>query len=192
MAGQDSSQIIVAARTNIFLAPKGTAAPADALVALAAPWLNVGLTTPDSLSFSTEPNFQEVPTAQSDYPALRFQTDETATVAVELLQWNTSNFQSVYGGGTVTEIVPTATPKQYKFVPPAIGERKEIACIVEVIFGLKHYRYVFPRVFQLEGVQLDLQKGQESRLPLSLGVLGGDLISAWFLLTDDASFAPTV
>ena len=184
----DSKEILIPARTYVYLADVGTVAPADAVAALDPSWVNVGFTTPDSLSFSTEPEFQEVAVAQSDYPALRFQTSESATVGVTLQQWNAANFQFVYGGGEITESV--AGSGNFKFVPPRIGERLEKAAIVETIFGARHYRLVFPRVMQMEGVQMDLQKGQEAQLPLSLGVLGGDLADPWYLLTDDPAFAP--
>lgn len=183
-----STEILIPARTYVYLADVGTIAPVDSVVALDPEWLNVGFTTPDSLSFSTEPEFQEVAVAQSDYPALRFQTSESATVGVTLQQWNSANFLAVYGGGLVTED-PLASGN-FKFVPPSIGERTEKAAIVETIYGAKHYRLVFPRVMQMEGVQMDLQKGQEAQLPLSLGVLGGDLVDPWYMLTDDPAFAP--
>lgn len=186
----DKNKILIPARTYVYLAPVGTTAPVDSVVALAPAWVNVGFTTPDSLSFSTEPEFQEVPVAQSDYPALRFQTSESATVSVVLQEWSATNFKSVYGGGTVTTVTPPTTPATYKFVPPKIGEREERAAIVETIYGARHYRFVFPRVMQMEGVSLDLQKGQEARLPLSLGVLGGDLTDPFYLLTDDPAFGP--
>ena len=183
-----STEILIPARTYVHLAPVGTTAPVDSVVALDPAWVNVGFTTPDSLSFSTEPEFQEVAVAQSDYPALRFQTSDSATVGVVLQQWNAANFSAVYGGGEVTE--DPVTSGNFKFVPPRIGERLETAAIVETIFGARHYRFVFPRAMQMEGVQLDLQRGQEARLPLSLGVLGGDDVDPWYLLTDDPAFAP--
>ena len=187
MAGFNSNEITVAARTFLHLAPVGTTAPADATVALGASWLNVGATTPDGTQFTTSPTFQEVPTAQSDYPAIRFQTADDATLAVVLLQWNLTNFKAVYGGGSITTIA--GSPTQYKFNPPIIGEHGETAAILESVFGTKRYRFVFPRVMQTEGVQLDLQRGQESRLPLSFKILGSDSVLPWYLLTNDPAFA---
>lgn len=183
----DKNEILIPARTYLHLAPVGTVAPVDSTVALGTGWVNVGFTTPDSLSFATEPEFQEVPVAQSDYPALRFQTSESATVGIVLQQWNAHNFQAVYGGGEVTAGAGTG---EFKYVPPKIGERLETAAIVETIFGARSYRFVFPRAMQMEGVSLDMQKGQEARLPLSLGILGGDLADPWYLLTNDPAFDP--
>jgi len=185
----DNTEMMVPSRTTVWLAPVGTAVPADCTIAPAAGWKNVGYTPEDSLSFSTEPAFQEVRSAQSDYPTLRFQTSDSATVSVDLQQWNPDNFKAVYGGGTVTEVTPATTPKTYKFVPPKIGARTEVACLIDVEYGAKKYRYVVPRAFQNEGVQKQLHKGAESRLPLRLAVLGSDAGDPFYILTNDESWA---
>lgn len=186
----DNTQIVVPARTYLWLADVGATAPVDASTAMGTGWFNCGYTTPDSMQFSTDPQFQEVPSAQSDYPVFRFQTSESATVAVELLQWSGPNFKAAYGGGTVTAVTPATVPPTFKFVPPKIGERVEKAAVLETIMGAKHYRFVFPRALQMEGINLGLAKTQESRLPLSLGIQGGDLADPWYLLTDDPAFDP--
>lgn len=183
MTEPNKSNITTAARTHVYIAPTGTAAPADAVVALAAGWQNVGYTTSDSLSFATAPEFQDVESAQSDYPTRKIQTKDNGSISVDLQEWNTASFKAVYGGGTVT-----VTSGVGKFVPPRIGERTEVAAIVEVVDGSKHYRYVVPRCFQEEGVQSDLHKGKEATLPLRLSILGDDGVDAWYLLTDDPAF----
>lgn len=190
IAGITPAEITVASRAYLWLAPVGTPAPVDATTALAAPWKCAGLTTPDSLAFSTSPSFKEVPSGQSDYPALRFQDGESATLAVQLLQWSSKNFIAAYGGGSISTI--TGPPVQYKFTPPKIGERVEVSAIAEIRMGADRHRFVFPRVTQNEGVQLDLKKGEESRLPLSYSVLGDDAVDPWYLLTNKSSFAAPV
>lgn len=187
IAGLDSKQTHVPARTFLYLAPVGTEAPPDATTAMAAAWLNVGHTTPDSTKFTTEPEFEQEESAQSDHPIRRFQTKDNGALEVALKQWNAINFKSVYGGGTVSKI---GTTNQYKFVPPRLGERTEVAAVLETI-DVHRYRFVFPRVFQVEGVELELFKGKGSNLPLKMGLLGGDGVDPWYMLTDDPSFAPT-
>ncbi|MER5482643.1 hypothetical protein ABT024_05415 [Streptomyces sp. NPDC002812] len=193
MAGEttNSTQIVVPARTRLWLAPVGSLAPADATVAMAAAWYSVGLTTEDSLKFSEEPQFETVKSAQTDFPSRTFQTSDAATVEVDLQQWNARNFKAVFGGGAITEITPGgAGAKHYRFTPPRIGGRSEVAACIEVIDGAKVYRYVIPRAMQMEGVQTDLQKAKESILPLRLAVQGGDDADAWYLLTNDPAFGP--
>ncbi|RLU86267.1 hypothetical protein CTZ27_25150 [Streptomyces griseocarneus] len=194
MAGEitNSREIVVPARTRVWLAPVGTAAPADAAVEMPAGWKSVGLTTEDSLKFKEEPNFESVKSAQTDFPSRTFQTSDAATLEVDLQQWSGTNFTSVFGGGTITEIASATEgkAKHFRFTPPPIGGRSEIAAVIEVIDGAKAYRYIFPRTMQMEGVETELQKSKEAVLPLRLAVQGGDNSDAWYLLTNDPAFAP--
>ncbi|MFD7830704.1 hypothetical protein [Streptomyces sp. MJM8645] len=188
----NAAETVVPGRLYLYLAPVGTVAPTDATVALAAGWRSVGHTTEDSLKFKEEPNFESMKSAQSDFAVRQFQTADAVTVEMDLLQWSAANFKAVYGGGKIAEIMPSGgldkDARHYKFVPPRIGERIEIAALLEVLDGGKHYRFVFPRAMQLEGVANDLQKGSGSKLPLRLGLLGGDDTDAWYMLTDDPAF----
>lgn len=195
MAGEitNATQIVVPARTRVWLAVVGTEAPADATVEMPEAWFSVGLTSEDSLKFNEEPQFEQVKSAQTDFPSRTFQTSDSATIEVDLQQWNAKNFKAVFGGGTISEITPAGATgvKHYKFAPPRIGGRSEIAAVIEVMDGGKTYRYVIPRAMQMEGVQTDLQKAKESVLPLRLAVQGGDAVDAWYLITNDPAFAET-
>ncbi|MER6109384.1 phage tail tube protein [Streptomyces hirsutus] len=195
MAGEsaNNNEIVIPAITRIYLGPVGSTAPADATAAMPPALRNCGLTTEDSLKFNSEPNFEQVRSAQSSYPTRTFQTQDAATIEVDLQQWSGTNFKAVYGGGTITEITPEGggAGTHYKFTPPRIGSRTEVMAVIEVIDGGKHYRYVIPRCMQMEGVSKDLAKTKEAILPLRLAVQGGDDLDAWYVLTDDPAFATT-
>ncbi|HET9656746.1 MAG TPA: hypothetical protein VFP72_15445 [Kineosporiaceae bacterium] len=180
------ARITVPNRTHVYLAAVGSVAPVDATTAMAAAWKEVGLTTEDSLTFETSPEFKDVRSAQSDYPTRIFQTSETGTITVQLQEWSIDNFKAVFGGGQIT----TPSAGVFKFEPPLLGARTEIAACIEVIDGDKHYRYIIPRCLQREGVSQTLNKGSEAHLPLKLSILGGDAASAWYMLTDDPAFTP--
>lgn len=186
----NKTRIVVAQMARVYLAVPGTAAPADATTALAAAWKEVGYFTPDSLGWSTDPSFEEVRSHQSNYPTRRFQTEDAATAEVDLQEWSEANFKAVYGGGTVTEILPAMTPAQYKFSPPAIGARTQVAAVLEITDGAKHYRRVIPLAEQSEGVEQTFERTSESTLPLRLTVIGADVGDPWYDLTDDPAFAP--
>lgn len=183
----NKQRIRVAQMARVYLAPVGTAAPADATTALAAAWREVGYFTPDSLTWATDPSFEEVRSHQSNYPTRRFQTEDSASVSVDLQEWSGANFAAVYGGGSVTTIA--GTPTQYKFSPPAIGGRQQVACIIEIIDGALHYRRIIPACEQQEGVEQTFERGSESTLPLRLAVIGSDLGDPWYDYNDDPAFA---
>lgn len=195
MAG-NSSRILVPLLPRVWLAPVGSASPADPVEALDPAWKDVGYFPPDSLQWGTEPSFQEVRSAQSNWPTRRWQDGDSATVQVDLQEWSAVNFRAVYGGGTITKVAASPGPpvivEHYKFVPPAIGGRRETAAIIEIIDGNKHYRTVIPRCEQSEGVETGYDKSKESTLPLRLTILGSDDLDPWFLLTDDPSFDPAL
>lgn len=188
----DASRITIAGNAHIYLAALGTVGPTDATTALDTPWRDVGYTTEDSLTFTDTPTFGQVRSHQSNYPTRIFQTQEEASVAVELQEFSSDNILATFGGGTITTITPGGTATdQYHYSPPSVGSRVNIAAIAEVIDGTKHYRYVVPNCFQNSGATLKLQKTSAALLPLALSVLGADGVDPWYLLTDDPAMAPS-
>jgi hypothetical protein len=184
----DASRLVVPQMARVYLAPVGTAAPADPVIAPATAWREVGYFTPDSLQMATDPSFESAQAHQSAYPIRRWQTTDSATIQVNLQEWSGDNFKAVYGGGTITTV--TGPPLHYKFVPPAIGGRSEIAAMIEIIDGTKHYRRIVPKAMQIEGVEQSFDRTNESTLPLRLTVIGSDTADPWYDLTDDPAFAP--
>lgn len=184
--------ITIAGRAHIYVAALGTVAPADSTVVMPAGWVNVGLTTEDSLQFIENPTFGEVTSHQSDFPTRNYQQADAASVEVDLQEFSSANLLNVFGGGTLTTITPPAsgTPGEYRFAPPAVGGRSNVACIAEVIDGAKRYRYVVPNCFQNAGVTMKLQKRNEVTLPLRLNVLGTDGVDPWYILSNDPAMAP--
>lgn len=190
----DPTRIVVAQMARVWLAPVGTAAPTGPVGAMPTEWRDVGLFTPDSLGWSTDPSFEEVRSHQSNYPTRRFQTEDAATAEVDLQEWSGDNFSAVYGGGTIVEVPeqtgPPVIPLHYKFSPPKVGARQTVAACIEIIDGSKHYRRIIPRCEQSEGVEQTFEKTSESTLPLRLSILGSDIGDPWYDLTDDPAFAP--
>jgi hypothetical protein len=188
----NNQNIVVAGRAHIWLSPLGTAAPASSSAAMPTGWVEVGLTTEDSLQFVETPTFGQVRSHQSDYATRNYQQDESASVEVDLQEFSSANLLNVFGGGTITEITPPVPPAlgEYRFAPPGVGGRSNVACIAEVIDGVKRYRYVVPNCYQDAGVTMKLQKRAEVTLPLRLSVIGADGVDAWYILSNDPSMAP--
>lgn len=178
----DPTRILVAQMARCFLSPVGTPAPAGPVAALDTPWREVGLFTPDSLAWTTDPTFEEVRSHQSNYPTRRFQTGDAATLEVDLQEYSAENMMAVYGGGAVTTVTGGV-----KFTPPAIGGRSQISVILEITDGPKIFRRVVPVAEQVEGVSQSFPKTAETTLPLRLAVIGGGVGSAWYdLVVSDA------
>lgn len=191
----DKNNMVVAQMARVFLSPVGTAAPAGPTTVMPAQWVEVGLFTPDSLGFATDPSFEQIRSHQSRYPQRTIQTEDAATVSVDLQEWTGPNFQAVYGGGTITVVPavtgPPAVPEHYRYSPPIIGGRTQTECCVEIIDGSKHYRRLVPICEQNEGVEQSFEATSESTLPLRLSILGSDVGDPWYDLTDDPAFEPS-
>lgn len=183
----DNTQILVAQMARVWLAPVGTAAPADEVVAMGSDWRDVGLFTPDSLRLNDAPTFDTVQSHQSFYPTRRFQTAQAATVQVDLQQFSAKNLTAVMGGGTVSQVVSG----HFKYTPPRVGGRSAISAVLEIIDGIRNYRYVVPNAQQTEANQMDFRRSNETILPLRLSILGSDVGDPWYLLTNDPTFDPT-
>jgi hypothetical protein len=183
-----AANILVPQQARVWLSPVGTSAPADPVIAPAAAWKDVGYFTPDSLGWSTDPTFEEVRSHQSSYPTRRFQTEDSASLEVDLQEWTVDAFKAVYGGGTFADV--PGPPPHFKFTPPAIGGRTETAVIIEIIDGTKHWRRIIPRAFQVEGVEQSFSKTAESTLPLRLAVLGSDSADPFYDISDIPGLDP--
>lgn len=174
-----AENLFTAQLAALYLAPVGTTAPEGPTVALGAAWKNVGLFTPDSLNWAGDPEFQETEAHQSPSPVKVWQTKDANTLEVDLLEWSADSFKAVYGGGEVIEITPAGGgAKYYKFTPPSIGGRVEVAAVLELGDGTRRMRRIVPRCMQKEGVQHELNRDASSTLPLRLSVLGNDLGTA--------------
>lgn len=186
--------MVVAQMARMWLAPVGTAAPGGPASVMPVGWRDVGLFTPDSLGFTTDPSFEQIRSHQSNYPTRTIQTEDAANASVDLQEWTADNFKSVFGGGDVVTVPaavgPPAIPEHFRFSPPQVGGRSSVAACIEIIDGTKHYRRVIPRCEQNEGVEQSFQRASESTLPLRLTVLGADIGDPFYDLTDDPAFDP--
>lgn len=189
----DANNMFVAQMARLWLAAVGTPAPASPVSVMPTGWYEVGLFTPDSLSWATDPSFEEIRSHQSKYPTRRIQTEDAAAVSVDLQEWTARNFQAVYGGGEIITIpadATTNTPAHYRFSPPKIGARVRTAACVELIDGTKNLRRMVPLCEQNEGVEQSFEATSESTLPLRLAILGSDIGDPWYDLSNLPSMAP--
>ncbi|MEU4229427.1 hypothetical protein AB0F17_34465 [Nonomuraea sp. NPDC026600] len=190
-----AENVFTAQVARLWLAPVGTVAPDGPTVAMPTGWYNIGMFTPDSLNWSTDPQFEETRAHQSNFPVKRWQTEDNATLEVDLLEWTLQSFQAVYGGGAVEKVTPSGGgTAYYKFTPPAIGQRVEVAACLELGDGpLRRMRRMIPRAEQAEGVEQTFEKTSSSTLPLRLSVLGSDVGAPYYDVISEswAAFNPT-
>lgn len=181
----NANNIIIPGQFTLYTAPVGTAAPADATSALAAAWTDLGFTTEDGTSFTTDPAFEEVRSHQSDYPTRLLKTGDSAVAAATLQEFNRAGLIQAFGGGTVT----TVSAGQYRYDPPGPGQSTPTAVILEWVDGTARFRLVMPKARARSGVELGLAKTSEAGLPVSLSAEGQAGQSPWYLLSNAPALA---
>lgn len=184
---QDTDEIVVAANGNIYVAPVGTAEPADVATAWPAGWVDLGYASEDGVTVTDSKTLERIPVWQLFYPARLIITERDFRVAFSLRQWNTSTVRLAFGGGTVTD---TAGAAPYTFTPPAPGAIDDRALGVEFIHGAFTYRLVVPRGMVTDDVESQLVRTAAADLPITFGVIGQAGADPWFLMSDDPAMAP--
>ncbi|GAA2411813.1 hypothetical protein GCM10010404_82170 [Nonomuraea africana] len=188
-----AENVFIPQQARLWLAPVGTTAPDGPAPTMPDGWYDVGLFTPDSYNWKTDPKFEETRAHQSNYAVRRWQTEDAATIEVNLLEWTLSSFRAVYGGGTIEKVTPSGGgAAYYKFTPPSIGGRTEVAACIELADGTRKLRRMVPRAQQVEGVEQSFEKTSASTLPLRMSVLGGDIGAPYYDMMNGewAAFAP--
>lgn len=184
---KSTDQITVGANGTVFLAPKGTVAPADVTTAWAAAWVDLGFTSPDGVTFTDAKTMEKIDVWQLFYAARWVVTARDAKASFVLRQWSKDTVKASFGGGTIT---PTAgPPAHYLYTPPAPESIAEDALGIEWKDGVKVYRLVIPRVTPTESVETKLARAAPSDLPLTMSAMGTDDAAPWTLRTNDPAFA---
>ncbi len=190
--GKDVDEIVVGANGTVWVAPVGTAAPADEAEAPGAGWVDMGYTSEDGATLTDSKTLEQIPVWQLFYAARRIITERDLNVAVVLRQWSGEKVKLAFGGGEVTEPDVVGNPGKYKYTPPSPGEIDERAYMLDWVDGTKHYRLVIPRCMVTENVETNLVRTAAADLPITVGILGSDGVDPWYLLTDDPAFAESV
>lgn len=101
---------------TLYVAPGGTASPADPTVAPAVAWVEIGYSE-EGWSFTTETNVEEIEVAEELDPIDLMATKREAHFIGQSAQASLENLKTAVGGGTITTIVGPPAYKQYD--PPA-------------------------------------------------------------------------
>lgn len=181
----DTTEIRVGANGSIHVAPIATALPTTPTAALASPWINLGYTTEDGVTFARDPSFNDIKGWQSKRTLRKILDSETMMASFELIQWNKDTVALAFGGGAVTE--PTDDVFRYDFPDPE--DMDERAMVISWLDGDISNRLVCPRVQVASAIEIKLTRTEETRLAVEAELLENTTAIA-FILTDDPSMEP--
>ncbi|MDX2708480.1 phage tail protein [Streptomyces sp. PA03-6a] len=186
MAGNNSSEIRVAGTGRILVAPVGTAAPADTVVAWAAAWKDLGYTSPDGIKFNKKDKLDPVETWQSVSPARFIYSDRDLSVKFQLLQLNEDTLPFFMGGDAVA-----ASGTEWKYDLAGAPKFNEKAMGIEFTDGANvTYRFVIPRGQVTETEEITLNRTSSVKLGVTFTALAVDDVKPLAtILMKDASYA---
>lgn len=184
MAGQDATNIRVAGDAHIYLAPVGTAFPADITADPAAAWVDLGYVTTDGVTLSYGREITEIYAMQAIDPVRVVATKAPKTIAFALMQSGREQFYLALGGGTFTDETTGV-----RYTPPPASYIDERAMILDMMDGNVTYRYEYKRVQNREQVDNKLVREDAATFPVTMQILiptGGE--APFEMLTDDPAF----
>lgn len=175
----DSDNVVVAGTGDVYVAPEGTALPAD-LAALIAPWANLGYIGEDGATFTMSRDQEDVNAWQSQDPVRVLVTNEPKTVEFELLEFGSPDVvELALRGGAIAVAAGVAT-----FTPPVAGASDVRALVVEAEDDGATFRFCFAAVALSGDVEWQLVKSDATRFPLEFAVQAG----GWKIVTDHPSW----
>lgn len=186
-----SSEVRVAGTGELFLAPVGTAFPADTTAAPGAAFKGFGYTTEDGVVLSKSVDREGVAAWQSPTPVRYIVTGVEFTVQATLLQSNAETVKMWLGSADFTgaAAVPPALP-ELSAEMPIDPVTQEFAMILEWKDGLIVSRLLVPKCELTETGDITLAR-EATSYPVTFGAIApdsGTALAIW--LTNDPAFAP--
>lgn len=185
MAGQAASEIRVGANGTIYIAPSGTAGPAN----ITAPWTgftNIGFATEDGAKLSRSMDTNMVKGWQSISVLRYLITGVGLTAAFTLLQSDKDIIQLYFGGGTVTAQGGGSFLYNISSAP-TVDER---VFGLEWVDGSFTYRFVMGRCMVTETGETTVGRDDAIQWPFTLSAMtpnSGTVLG--YILTNDTAFA---
>lgn len=122
----DASQIRVAGKGHVYIAPKGTAVPTDTTTAWVAGWADLGYCDEKGVTLSKKDTKVAIKAWQSITPVRWVLTERDIKTMIVLEQWNKVTLALWSGEGASAVVANGVVPNEYKlsFTPtPGVDER---------------------------------------------------------------------
>lgn len=183
---QDSDQIVIAAGGAISIANVGTTVAPDPADPLSGSFRDLGYASEDGVTFSDAPTVEAIMSWQKSTPTRRIVTGREQSIAFDLQQWNDATFPLAFGGGAWA----SAGSGLFRFDPPDETDALEEKClVVDWADGDRNFRLVAYVGNVTGGVETNLTRTGEARLPITFEINARDSGPSWNLFSDDPTFA---
>ena len=149
---------------GIWIAPVGTAKPADVNTAPAAPWNTIGYLSEDGVKVSQSTDSENIMAWQSKAPLRSFITKREVMLEFTMLELSKRNFELYFGQKIVDQTDPTAFSVEVRADAPAY----QYAVLLDLIDGDVVSRMYFPRASLNEAGDMEITQAGAIGLPVTL------------------------
>jgi hypothetical protein len=184
---QNASELVVASKGNIHVAPFGTTLPAEVDTTLDVAFVDTGYVNDAGVTLTVTPTIAAVQAWQKLSPIRNIVTARALTAAMSLEQWNQETLALAFGGGTWTMV----TPGSYAYTPPADGDAlTNYSVVIDARDGDKNLRWVIRKANVTDAVATNLVNTATALLPITFTALTpDDQSSAWYFCSDAVEFS---
>jgi|SRR6266545_50010 len=182
-----AGEVRVGANGTVYVAPGGTAVPADVNAALNAAFVDVGYVSEEGVTTSRSLTTEQVRAWQSISTIRYLITEVGYTLSWQMMQYNKTTLPFWLGGGSIV----AQGGGLFKYVVSSAPTIDERAVVIEWTDGatIKN-RIVIARGMVTEGGDATIGRGAAVQLPITFAAMtpssGTDLVT---YLTNDAAFA---
>ncbi len=184
-----ANQVRVPGTGELYTAAVGTAAPADAEVALGTTYKGLGYTTEDGATLGRSLDREPITPWQSVTPIRYIYNGVDLTIAAAMLQSSREVATMWFGGGDFAETALGSG--QWKADMPTIPEGVERAVLLEFTDGDITSRLYIPRAELRETGDVSITRTGPMAFQMTWAALApnsGTVLATW--LTNDPAFAP--
>lgn len=148
---------------GIWIAPVGTAAPADTTTAPAASWSTLGYLSEDGVTFATSTDSESITPWQSKSPVRTIITGRELTAEFTMLEFSAQNAALYF-----QQEVPTETDGEFDMTVRSDSAAKTYALLIDVKDADTVVRYFFPRATLSEAGDMEVTSSGALGLPVTM------------------------
>jgi hypothetical protein len=186
MAGLTASEIRIGASGTLYIAPSGTAGPAN----VGAAWTGftqLGYATEDGVKLTRSMDTEQVKAWQAISPLRYLITGVSLQAAFSMMQMDKDSLPLWLGGGTIT----TQGGGSFRYDISSVPTVDERVFGVEWLDGSLIYRFVMGRCMVTEGGEATIGRSAAIELPLTISAMtpSSGSVLGYVVTNDSAAFA---
>lgn len=183
----NADNVRVGLNGNVYVAPKGSTAPADLTSAWDPAWVDLGYLNDDGVEMEYGTDVEDIMAWQSLSPVRRVLTSVELTLAFTAIELRASAVTLYFPDSTITEVTADTV---FKLDIPSAPGSAEMAFGFEWIDGDITNRVVIPRGEVTDRESVNFQRGEPVGLGMTVSAYASSSPELATWLSNDPSWAP--